>query len=91
MRKTRRSSLNAASLDCKQKETSEKSRDNLKVFETLNYFQVLPDSSEEDIDVLVKHSDIFNMKKSDLRKCKTCNFKKRQCLFDPSHCKAAFK
>ena len=91
MRKTRRSSLNAASLDCKQKETSEKSRDNLKVFETLNYFQVLPDSSEEDVNVLVKHSDIFNMKKSDLRKCKTCNFKKRQCLFDPSQCKAAFK
>ena len=63
-------------------ESSENPSDNLKVFEAVNQFQTLSDTSEEDINIL-------NKKKGDLNKCRSCNYKKRKCALKSSNCKAA--
>ena len=61
----------------------------LKRFKGHNCFSILENNSEEDLDnIIMKRLNIINMKKSLLKKCKTCNFKKRSCMLDRSSCPA---
>ena len=93
LRKVKRSKINSVPLEGQENVTKrmENSSDHLKVLKTVNKFQVPSDTSDEDVDILVKRIDILNKNKRDLKKCKTCNFKKRTCLVDPSKCKAVQK
>ena len=68
-----------------------KSVDRLKLSNTENQFQVMGDNSEEDIGDSIKRFEILSMNKSDFVKCKTCNYKKRKCVLNPSQCNAANK
>ena len=55
----------------------------LEHFETNNPFKVLENNPEEEI--------IIKMKKALLKKCRTCNFKRRLCMLDRSSCVAKEK
>ena len=59
--------------------------------ETYNRFELLAESSEEDIDRLSNRVKILMTAKNNLQKCKTCNFKKRKCHLDPQKCQAKQK
>ena len=69
--------------------------DSLKKFETVNPFQVLQHNSEENIECLVQRLNDFkliqNMRKVNLKKCRTCHHKKRSCILDSTKCSAASK
>ena len=60
----------------------------LKYFQTSNQFEVLTENSEEDIAALIQRSEILKASRKSLKKCKTCNKKKRLCALDPTKCTA---
>ena len=64
----------------------------LKKFETRNPFSLLENTSEEKADSIVqrlKNIDFLqNIRKVELKKCRTCNYKKRSCIIDKSSCSA---
>ena len=64
----------------------------LKVFEHRNRYSLLENNQETDLVNLKKRLDeiklIQEMKKSQLKKCHSCNAKKRTCLLDKSNCPA---
>ena len=65
--------------------TSYKSVDFWKKFEGPNQYSILENNAEEDIEKIMK---IIKMKKVLLKKCRSCNFKKRSCMLDRSSCPA---
>ena len=73
------------SMCCKANKTSQKVR----VHNNQEKFDLLTDNSEEDIGILIMRGEILNTRKHSLKKCRNCNFKKRQCILDTSTCKAA--
>ena len=60
----------------------------LECFETGNRYNILTEVSDDNIPDIVKKIGILKVRKKDLKKCKTCNFKRRQCVIDPQSCKA---
>ena len=68
-----------------------KKSDRLSCFKTLNRFNILCDNPEENIKVLIKRSSIVTANKRSLKKCRTCNFKKRRCVLNPICCSATYK
>ena len=63
--------------------------------ETLNRFQILEDNDLEDIESInrkyQRNVRFKTVAKKLLKKCKKCNFKKRNCTLDPLTCKAAHR
>ena len=55
-------------------------------FETKNRFEALSNNPEEDIEDLIQRIQVLSAKKKSLKKCRRCNFKKRQCILNPSLC-----
>ena len=60
----------------------------LSQFENKNRFFVFTDNPEESIEKILKRKMILDISKQSLKKCKTCGYKKRNCLVDSSSCKA---
>jgi hypothetical protein len=61
----------------------------LKKFEGHNCFSILESNAEEDFDkIVIQRLNIIQMKKTLLKKCKTCNFKNRSCMLNRSSCPA---
>ena len=64
----------------------------LKAFQHENRYSLLEDNKEEDLDNLKKRLSeiqlIKKIKRSELKKCHSCNNKKRTCLLDRSSCHA---
>ena len=73
-----------------------KKRDQKKISNTANWtkyfdknkFEVLNDNHEEGIKEIISRNDILKTPKHCLKKCRRCNFKKRNCVLDSSSCKA---
>ena len=67
----------------------------LKAFEHENRFSLLENNQEEDlVDLKTRLKEIKvikEMKRSQLKKCRTCNTKKRTCKLDKSSCRALDK
>ena len=63
-------------------------RNKLTYFKTSNQFEVLSENHEKDFQKLIKRAEIVTAKKKSLKKCRTCNYKKRQCVLNPSMCTA---
>ena len=61
----------------------------VKRFESKNRFEVLISNPEEDVPKIVKRLILSNTSKRSLKKCKKCNFKRRDCLVDSAKCKAS--
>ena len=53
-----------------------------------NRFDVLEDNPEEDVQRILKRRHLISVSRHSLKKCNKCCFKKRNCLVDPSTCKA---
>ena len=54
----------------------------LEKFETKNRFDVLINNHEETVLKIIKRNSLSSTSKYLLKKCKKCNFKKRNCLVD---------
>ena len=67
----------------------------LKKFETRNPFGLLKNISEENADSILKRLNEFEfiqtLKKADIKKCHSCNYKKRLCMIERSSCPAVDK
>ena len=63
-------------------------RNKLSCFQTLNRFQMLTDNPEDEMDKLMKRLDCVVANKKSLKRCRTCHFKKRQCILNPNLCTA---
>ena len=59
--------------------------------ETSNPFQILEETSEEDIFELSKRAKILGTSRKHLKKCKYCTHKKRKCNLHPEKCIALKK
>ena len=68
--------LNSSS---KRQHNRKKAQNNLKSFETENRFYLLTDATDDNISDIIKKVDILNKRKNELKRCRTCNFKKRHC------------
>ena len=68
---------------------SKRKPNRLSYFYTKNRFEALSDNQEEDIDKLIQRIKVLSARKKSLRKCRSCNFKKRQCILNPSLCTAS--
>ena len=60
----------------------------LSQFENKNRFFLFTNNPEESIEKILKRKMLLKISKQSLKKCKTCGYKKRNCLVDPSSCKA---
>ena len=60
----------------------------LRGFESVNQFDVLADNSEEEVAALIKRLNILKASKSSMKKCRTCNKKRRICALDQTKCRA---
>ena len=69
-------------------ETDKKKKIKLACFKTKNKFAVLSENHEEDFKKLIKRFEIITAKKKSLKKCRTCNCKKRHCMLNPDMCSA---
>ena len=67
-----------------------KPKGSLRHFQAETQIKILRNNSEEGI-IYIKQLDILQMKKTDLKKCKRCNFKKRHCALDQFACNATNK
>ena len=65
-----------------------KTGSSLEYLETYNKFHLLAEVSEENVLDMIQKIELLKMRKGDLKKCKTCNSKKRQCVVNPQNCKA---
>ena len=60
----------------------------LKKFQTRNRFEVLIGNQEEEVKHIIKRNQLLDIPKKLLKKCKRCNYKKRNCIVNPSTCNA---
>lgn len=71
------------------------SSNNLKKFETRNRFSLLENISEENVTSVLNRIQeikfIQTLKKADIKRCHSCNYKKRSCMIDRSSCSAVDK
>ena len=67
----------------------------LKKFETKNRFSLLENISEENVTSVLNRIKeikfIQTMKKAEIKRCHSCNYKKRSCMIDRSSCSAVDK
>ena len=71
------------------------SLNHLKKFETRNRFSLLENISEENVTSVLNRIQeikfIQTLKKADIKRCHSCNYKKRSCMIDRSSCSAVDK
>ena len=54
--------------------------------ETYNPFQILEETSEEDLAKLIERARILGVPRRNLKKCRYCSCKKRKCNLNPEQC-----
>ena len=64
---------------------------NLKEGRSYNRFSLLENCSKDDMDVIKMHCQLMSRPKSSLKKCRTCNFKKRICAISKTNCTSVGK
>ena len=71
--------------------TMQRNNCGLTQFETSNAFSTLIDNDEERFDNIIKRIEIMNTRRSNLKKCRKCGYKKRSCVLNPANCNAMKK